>query len=452
MRPFTRWVGADYRVGGRGFYDARELPATDQAPGWGPRPTEEDERVRQRRTAVHGAAMVAILALASCGTGAAGTATKGSGVPGGGASVENPDGPGEDASTTASTVPPTTRPPRHFTLAASGDILLHNYVIQDGKANAGGKGYDFNPMFAQVKDLISAADFSICHQETPIAADNKNLTVPRTLSFNAPKEIAVALKNAGFDACDTASNHTYDRGLAGVKQTLDVLDEVGLGHSGSSRDAAEAANTPIYDVKGVKVAHLAYSYTITNEGGPTKAVPADAPWLKAMLWPAVGAAGIIADAKAAKARGAEFVVVSMHWGDQYVTQPNAQQRQLAKELLAADVDLILGDHVHVVQPCEKIGDKYVMYGMGNFLSNQSPTQDRTLKSDNQDGSLETYTIDETAPGKLQVTKMVFTPTWVVFPGHIVTPATPDKFKDSYNRTVKAVMSLGPTACDAVPAF
>jgi poly-gamma-glutamate synthesis protein (capsule biosynthesis protein) len=366
----------------------------------------------------------------------------------------NPDGGGDgDASTTASTAPPTTKPPRHFTLAASGDILLHNYVIQEGKANAGPKGtYNFDPMFAQVKDLISAADFAICHQETPIAADNKNLTVPRTLSFNAPKEIAVALKNAGFDACDTASNHTYDRGLAGVKQTLDVLDEIGIGHSGSSRDATEAATPPIYDVKGVKVAHLAYSYTISNDGGPSTYVPPDAPWLKAMLWPAVGSAGIIADAKAAKARGAEFVVVSMHWGDQYVTQPNAKQRELAKELLASDVDLILGDHVHVVQPCEKIGDKYVMYGMGNFLSNQSPQQDRTLKADNQDGSLETYTVDETSPGKLQVTKMVYTPTWVVIPGHVVTPATPDKLKDSYNRTVKAVTSLGPTACDAVPAF
>ena len=94
--------------------------------------------------------------------------------------------------------------------------------------------------------------------------------------------------------------------------------------------------------------------------------------------------------------------MSIHWGDQYIHMPNAQQRQLAKDLLASpDVDLILGDHVHVVQPCEKIGDKYVMYGMGNFLSNQSPTQDRTLKNDNQDGSLETYTIDETAPGHVQ---------------------------------------------------
>jgi poly-gamma-glutamate synthesis protein (capsule biosynthesis protein) len=352
-------------------------------------------------------------------------------------------------STTTSTAPPL----RHFTIAASGDILLHNLVIVDGRTNAGGKGYNFDPMFDDVRELISSADLAICHQETPISMDNKNLTVPRTLSFNAPKEIAIALKNAGFDACDTASNHTYDRGLAGVQQTLDALDEAGIQHAGSSRSQAEADSPPIYDVKGIKVGHLAYSYTITNDGGPSTYVPPDAPWLKSMLWPALGKEGILADAKKLRDRGAEFVVVSIHWGDQYVHQPNAQQRQLAKDLLSsADVDLILGDHVHVVQPCEKINGKYVMYGMGNFLSNQSPTQDRSLVNDNQDGSLETYTIDETTRGHFTVSKMVFTPTWVVIQGHKIVRATPDKYKDSYDRTVKSVNLLGPGACDAVPAF
>jgi len=359
----------------------------------------------------------------------------------------------DDVETVDSTTTTTAPPLRHFTISAVGDILLHNLVIVDGRANAGGNGYNFDPMFDDVREVISAADLAICHQETPIAADNKNLTVPRTLSFNAPKEIATALKNAGFDACSTASNHTYDRGLEGVKQTLDVLDAAGVGHAGSARSQAEADAPPIYDVKGIKVGHLAYSYTVLNNGGPNSQVPPDAPWLRAFLWPAIGAEGIIADAKKMRERGAEFVVLSMHWGDQYIHQPNAQQRQLAKELLASpDVDLIIGDHVHVVQPCEKINGKYVQYGMGNFLSNQSPTQDRTLVNDNQDGSLQTYTVDEVTRGRFTVSKMTFTPTWVVIQGHKIVRATPDKYKDSYNRTVKAMGMLGPGACDAIPAF
>jgi poly-gamma-glutamate synthesis protein (capsule biosynthesis protein) len=390
-------------------------------------------------------ALVALAVLAgACGSsaGSAGppaTDAQGRPIPGSG---------GEDAA------PATTAfVPRHFTLAASGDILLHNLVIQDGKANAGGLGYNFDPMFDGVRDMIKGADLAICHQETPIAEDNKNLTVPNTLSFNAPKEIATALKNAGFDGCDTASNHTWDRQLPGVISTLNVLDAAGLKHAGSSRNQQEADSPPIYDVNGVKVGHLAFSYDIYNTGGPDTKVPPDAPWLKTMLWPAQGAQGILAQAKALRTRGADFVVVSIHWGDEYVRAPNATQRQLAKDLLSSpDVDLILGDHVHVVQPCEKINDKYVEYGMGNFLSNQSPTQDRTLKIDNQDGSLDTYTIDEVSPGVFKTTKMVYAPTWVVIQGHKIVLATPDKYKDSYLRTVTAMGSLGPGACDAVPAF
>jgi poly-gamma-glutamate synthesis protein (capsule biosynthesis protein) len=238
-----------------------------------------------------------------------------------------------------------------------------------------------------------------------------------------------------------------------VKDTLDVLDAAGLKHAGGSRDEAEAKAPPIHEVKGVKVGHLAYSYTITNNAGPDKTVPADAPWLKAMLWPLIGKDQIIADAKAIRARGAEYVVVSMHWGDQYIHQPNAQQRELAKDLLTSpEVDLILGDHVHVVQPCEKIGDKYVIYGMGNFLSNQSPEQDRTLVYANQDGSLSTWTIEETAPGQFKTVKMQYVPTYVIIQGHKIVPATPDKYKQSYDRTVKNMNLLGPGSCDATPAF
>jgi poly-gamma-glutamate capsule biosynthesis protein CapA/YwtB (metallophosphatase superfamily) len=401
---------------------------------------------KRSTTTILGSALVALALLSvSCGG-----ASEGAGTPG----ATTADGQVVNADGQAVAAPATTAPPpRHFTLAASGDILLHASLIAEAKATAGGKGYDFNPMFSDIKDLISAADVAICHQETTISKDNTKLTVPRTLSFNAPHEIADALKNAGFDGCDTASNHTWDRGLQGVNDTLDVLDAAGLKHAGSSRSQEDADNPPIYEINGVKIGHLAYSYTIFNEGGPSQNVPAEAPWLKSMLWPAIGKDKMIEDAKRIRARGAEFVVMSIHWGDQYVHQPNAQQRQLAKDLLSSpDVDLILGDHVHVVQPCEKIGDKYVMYGMGNFLSNQSPTQDRTLKSDNQDGSMETYTIDEVARGQFKVTKMTYSPTWVIIPGHKIVRATPDKYKDSYNRTVKNMNLLGPGTCDATPDF
>jgi poly-gamma-glutamate capsule biosynthesis protein CapA/YwtB (metallophosphatase superfamily) len=387
--------------------------------------------------------------VAALAVGAAGCSSNGGTV---GGQPTDPPAPGGEASTAA----PTTKGPRSFTLAASGDILLHNYVIVEGRQNAGGNGYDFEPMFTDVKDRISAADLAICHQETPISADDTDLTVPKTLVFNAPHEITTALKAAGFDACDTASNHTWDKGAKGVRETLDMLDAAGLGHAGSARNAEEAANPPIYDAKGVKVGHLAFSYTLYNSGTPTTQVPADAPWLREMLWPAIGAEGILAQAHRLRERGAEFVVVSIHWGDEYVARPNAQQRELARQLLGSpDVDLILGDHVHVVQPCEQINGKYVVYGMGNFLSNQSPNQDTSLKVENEDGTLDTFTVNETAPGQFRTTGLEYTPTRVVIPSHRIVPSTPDRFKASYDRTVHAMGLLDqetPGACDAKPSF
>jgi poly-gamma-glutamate synthesis protein (capsule biosynthesis protein) len=387
--------------------------------------------------------------VAALAVGAAGCSSNGGAV---GGRPTDPPAPGGETSTAA----PTTTAPRSFTLAASGDILLHNYVIVEGRQNAGGGGYDFEPMFTDVKDRISAADLAICHQETPISADDTDLTMPKTLVFNAPHEITTALKAAGFDACDTASNHTYDKGVKGVRETLDMLDAAGLGHAGSARNAEEAANPPIYDAKGVKVGHLAFSYTIHNSGTPTTQVPTDAPWLREMLWPAIGAEGILARAHRLRERGAEFVVVSIHWGDEYVTRPTAQQRELARQLLASpDVDLILGDHVHVVQPCEQINGKYVVYGMGNFLSNQSPSQDTSLKVENEDGTLDRFTVTETGPGRFRTTALEYTPTRVVIPTHRIVPATPESAKASYDRTVHAMSLLDqetPGACDAKPSF
>jgi poly-gamma-glutamate synthesis protein (capsule biosynthesis protein) len=401
---------------------------------------------------------IALVGAATSGLllGACGLASGGGG---GGASSDDPK-PGEtgrsgEVDNGEEGAAPTTAPfvPRTFTIGASGDILVHAPVMRSGMANGGGKVYDFNPMFDDVRPMISAADVSICHQETPISADGKNLTVPNTLSFNAPREIAPALAKAGFDGCDTASNHTWDRLLPGVKQTNQVLAEAGLKYVGGAGSPEEMTAWPIYEVKGVKVGHLAYSYTIFNNAGPNTQVPPEAPWLKGMLWPAIGKEGILADAAKLKAKGAEFVVVSIHWGDQYVHQPNLQQAILASDVLASpDVDLILGDHVHVIQPCEKLHGKYVIYGLGNFLSNQAPGQAAGLLPDNQDGVFVQFDVTETAPGKFTTNKMTFSPTFVQTQGHKILRATPDKYKPSYDRTTKWMHSLGPGKCDAVPAY
>ncbi|HYN30811.1 MAG TPA: CapA family protein [Dermatophilaceae bacterium] len=332
-----------------------------------------------------------------------------------------------------------------------GDVLAHKAVNDVARRTAGGAGYDYDPMFAPVRQAISEADLAICNMETPLSATNTGLTSGGVAVFNTPREMATAVRRAGFDACSFASNHTWDQGRRGVEETLDVLDAAGVRHAGAARTAAEMARPPIYDVAGVKVGHLAYTYTIANDGSPTTWVPDGMPWLRQMLWPAVGADGMERAAKALRARGAEVVVMSVHWGQEYQRPPTSDQRRVARQVLSSGaVDLVLGHHAHVVQPCEKVDGRYVVYGMGNFLSNQSPVVGARFPAGTQDGVITRFTLAEGADGRFRVTSATYTPTLVVRPGRVVTPATTTRYADSRGRTVDAVSSLGPEACDMRP--
>jgi poly-gamma-glutamate capsule biosynthesis protein CapA/YwtB (metallophosphatase superfamily) len=262
-----------------------------------------------------------------------------------------------------------------FTLVATGDLLIHGPVAKRALVDGGGRHYDFRPMLAKVRPIIADADLALCHIETPLSAHDKDISGYPV--FNTPHELADAVAWAGYDGCSTASNHSVDRGLAGVRDTLGALDAQHLAHAGTARSAAEARRVELHRVKGAVVAHLSYTYG-TN-GMP---VPSGAPWSVNLI----SIRAILADARRARAAGATFVVVSLHWGEEYRSAPTATQLFQAKALLASpDVDLLLGDHVHVQQPVERIGDKYVVFGMGNLLSNQSPAA--ALPPQTQDGAI-----------------------------------------------------------------
>src|SRR5215216_351887 len=294
------------------------------------------------------------------------------------------------------------------TLIASGDVLPHGPVLRQAAADGAraGQPYDFRPMFAELRPVVAAAGLAVCHLETPLSRDGRG--VASWPSFNAPPQLATALRWAGYDACSTASNHALDRGPAGVAATLAVLDQAGLRHAGTARNAAEAAGA-VVDVRGLRVGLLSYAYGLN--GG---SVPADQPWLVNLIDPD----RIIEDARAARRAGARFVVVLLHWGQERQAAPTTSQRELARRLLAApEVDLILGHHVHAVQPIEQVGGKWVAYGMGNSLSNQTPA---CCAAGSQDGVMVQVTVG-LDKGVARVRAVRHVPTWVEHPSYRVRP-------------------------------
>ncbi|MCX4635272.1 CapA family protein [Streptomyces sp. RPA4-5] len=250
-----------------------------------------------------------------------------------------------------------------FTLLATGDVLPHGEIIRRSGDDAHGDGHDFRAMFAGVKPVVSGADLAICHMETIYGRDGGPFTgYP---SFKSPPQVAAALKDAGYDSCSTASNHTLDDGADGVHRTLGAMDAVGLRHAGSARSAAEASRVTLLRAGPAKVAQLSYTYG-TN-GIP---LPSKAPWTVNVI----DREKILTDARAARRAGADVVVVSIHWGTEWQQPPDEQQRTLARALTAArtggrpDIDLILGTHAHVPQPYEKVNGTWVVYGMGDQLA------------------------------------------------------------------------------------
>ncbi|MDO5025902.1 MAG: CapA family protein [Trueperella sp.] len=350
----------------------------------------------------------------------------------------------------AAEVAPTPEPePITITIAATGDTLPHTPVNRSALAYGGGTSYDYAPMFVDIAPVLQEADLAICRLETPLTKTNTNLSRPDLLIFNTPHELTAGLKSAGYDACDFACNHTMDQGMAGLAATEEIVRAAGLGYAGPSANPDRAGKAEFLTAGNAKVAHLAYTYTFPNDWGPNTKLPPDAPWLAANSWPIQGSQGIIEQAEEAKEAGADFVVVSLHWGVEYQREPTAEQRQLAKELLESPaVDLILGAHAHVVQPCEQINGKHVIYGMGNSLSNQSPRVLSTLAPDTQDGMIAIFTLTKDPAGTV-TTQMRYQPTFVELAGHVVRRVSPSTNAPSWQRTVQAVESLGGCSATAV---
>jgi len=337
---------------------------------------------------IAGSAVVAAAALgASALAGCAEPVSPGQGIP----AVEASSPPLRQP------LPSWTAPPRSsFTLLAGGDVLIHSELTE--QAVADGKGArDFRPLLAGVQPAVSAADLAICHLEVPLAgADGLFSGWP---VFAAPPEVAAALAATGYDACSTASNHTLDRGAAGVRSTLDALDAAGIAHTGSARSAEEVLAPRILDVDGVRVGHVAFTFGLNGFREP-----AGAPWLANELT----ADAVLAAARAAKAAGADVVVASLHWGEEFQSEPTAEQQNLARRLLADDaVDLIIGHHAHVVQPFEQIGGKWVAYGLGNLLARHAVPRGTT-----EEGVLARFRFSRNDQGRWRVDRVDYVPTLI----------------------------------------
>ncbi len=272
-------------------------------------------------------------------------------------SLDNPSS--GDGGTTTTTGPRDPQVVASATVGSSGDILIHNPVRVSGY-NAATKSFDYTESFAFLQPYVSKLDYGVVNAEFSVATGSSYASLP----FRVPTAVVKALKDCGYDMGLTANNHIADGGVAGIKKTMDTLQEYGMDFTGS-RYKADDTRYFIKDVNGIKIGFLNYTYggywntnSFSNNNLP--ALYADAEKLITAM----------------RSEGADLVYLYIHWGEEYSLTPNDKQQQIAQKMCDLGVDVIVGGHPHKIQPLEMItsttGDHQTicLYSSGNLLSGQ----------------------------------------------------------------------------------
>lgn len=247
-----------------------------------------------------------------------------------------------------------------------GDALIHYGVYNDAKQADG--SYDFKPMLEYIKPISSKYDLVYYNQETILGGASLGYSsYPR---FNSPQEVGDAFLDAGFNMVSLATNHTMDKGEQGVINSVNYWktkkDKVVYSGQWTSQEEREQETAQVYEKNGIKYAFL--SYTTWTNGLET---PVGKEYLNNVYSPEKAAADV------AKVKDkADVIIVAMHWGTEYSLGVNTNQDEIANYLSSLGVQIIIGAHPHVVEPVEYLnnGKTFVIYSLGNFISDQGVTE------------------------------------------------------------------------------
>lgn len=257
-------------------------------------------------------------------------------------------------------------PKSRLQLAFVGDIMGHDSQIASATVLKDSL-YDYSPCFEYVAPILEQSDLVVGNLEVTLPGKAPYQGYPR---FRSPDDLALALRIAGFDLLVTANNHSNDGHQLGIEHTIQILRAYHFYQTGTFLNQTERSIFyPLIVYKGAfKLAFLNYTYG-------TNGLPTPDPNVVNLI----DEEQIKSDLKEAKALSPDFVIVMMHWGNEYQINESKEQRELAQKILSWGGDLIVGAHPHVVQPIKNVeverpGQKnyqgLVAYSLGNFISGQ----------------------------------------------------------------------------------
>jgi poly-gamma-glutamate synthesis protein (capsule biosynthesis protein) len=308
------------------------------------------------------------------------------------------------------------------TIGATGDMLMHMPCVNPALQSDG--TYDFSAYFANFSSYVQAVDYAVANLETTLAGTSyKYSGYPQ---FNCPDGIIPSLKSAGFDMMLTANNHTYDTLSTGFFRTQEVIAQFGLDHIGTKPDA-ETDSYLIKDINGIRVGMINYTYETNSDpnkidlNGGTDLKENEEPLINVFLKDDVTgfSADLAQNIADMEADGAEAIVLYIHWGEEYQTKQNNQQKAMAQAACDLGVDVIVGGHPHVIQPLDLLtsttddSHKTVcLYSTGNALSNQRIEHMNLKTGHTEDGIFFSFTFVKYSDGTVRVENVEVLPLWI----------------------------------------
>ena len=310
------------------------------------------------------------------------------------------------------------------TIGSTGDVLIHKPLLEAAYSSATGS-YDFNNIFTYCSPYMKRCDYFVANLETTLAGTENGRKYSTYPLFNSPDSIADALKNAGVDCLLTANNHCYDSSALGVTRTQQIVREKGFDYVGT-RTSEQGAKYFVKNIGGIKFGFTCYTYETDPPQAGRKALNGilvdteTAPLVNSFDYNNLEAfyTDLKSQLYAMKKRGADVLVVYLHWGIEYSLSENDYQKNIAQKLCDMGVDVIIGGHPHVVQPVDLISSTtsshktVCVYSMGNMVSNQRRQYMPIKDGHTEDGMFFTMSFSRYSDGSVVFERIRVIPTWV----------------------------------------
>ena len=291
-------------------------------------------------------------------------------------------------------------PDKVINIVSTGDILCETGILEDAYNEETG-AYEFSQMFTDVKQYIENADLTVSSLETNFVEGEK---YSGRLQYNAPLTLLETMKDLGIDIINTANNHSLDYGFKSIESTINKIQEAGLENVGTYKNEEDSTKILIKEVKGIKIAFLAYTYGITSNPKNLQEAPYSLNLIQKEK--------MAADIKKSKDQGADFTFVLMHWGDVESSVQNNEQKELADFLFQNGADFIFGTHPASIQPMEVRENSqgkniFIAYSTGNLISS------REYENSNIEMILNIEITKDAETGETRLSKVTYTPVYLL---------------------------------------